>query len=199
MPEDAPQLPTFYQLLSMPFSPCCTVLCPALRPLLNACVCRSDDAEPNSKRARQSVPDPAAGAPAAAQGDSQGAGPSGAQSSPAQGPSSAAGAPQTPSGTATPGTLGRPSSGKPGGGGVAPLNPLALHRSFCPWVAAADAAGGAAGRDARIGWRWCLDVLVPAAGPEEGEEGGAGADGATAFSRLDPAAKLRALLRKLGV
>ena len=145
------------------------------------------------------MPDPVAGAPAATQDVAQGAGPSSAQPSPAQGPGSAAGAPQTPGSTDFPG-LRNPSSKTPGGGGgVAPLNPLALHRAFCPWVAAAAAAGGGAGPDARIGWRWCLDVLVPAAGPEEGEEGGAGADGATAFSRLDPAAKLRSLLRKLGV
>ena len=117
----------------------------------------------------------------------------GAQPSPAQGPSSTADAPQTPGIAVTPGNT------NPGGGGVAPLNPLALHRSFCPWVAAAG--GGGTGPDARVGWRWCLDVLVPAAGPEEAEEGGAGggAGGAAAFSRLDPAAKLRALLRKLGV
>ena len=113
----------------------------------------------------------------------------------------------SPNGSAAAAKTLNPNSGT---GGVTPLNPLALHRSFCPWVSGSagggDSGGSCAGPgpapssetgNARVGWRWCLDVLVPTAGPEEGDE--AGSAGSSAFSRLDPAAKLRALLRKIGV
>ncbi|KAI7845018.1 hypothetical protein COHA_001384 [Chlorella ohadii] len=79
---------------------------------------------------------------------------------------------------------------------AAPLDPLALHRTFCPWVNATQAGD----KEGRCGWRWCLRQLAAAAAPaapdasgpaeEEGEGGG---------RDWDPAQLLRSVLNKVDV
>jgi len=162
---------------------------------------RSERAEPSSKRARGCEALPCPDVPPVPHGAGCGV-PAAGASRPGAGsaPSGAHENGRPPAAVLAPATA----AAGGGGGGVAPLNPFALHRAFCPWVSGGgggggggDGGAGAGGGDARVGWRWCLDVLVPAAGADEGEEGGSG--GGSAFSRLDPAAKLRALLRIIGV
>eukprot|EP00887_Chlorella_sp_A99_P002011 scaffold18.g2011.t1 len=83
-----------------------------------------------------------------------------------------------------------------------PLDPLALHRSYCPWVHCASHQQ----EGARCGWRWCLQQLVPAT--EEGDaqpaavaEGGEGPEGDAGGRRLqwDPATLLRSMLHGVDV
>lgn len=83
------------------------------------------------------------------------------------------------------------------------LDPLALHRPYCPWVhCPKPVAGGEAGEGGRCGWRWYLQQLVPAS-----EEGG-GSDEEAALAeesgndgeggrRWDPAGLLRTVLHQL--
>ena len=90
-----------------------------------------------------------------------------------------------------------------------PLDPLALHRSFCPWVCQevpreggdrGGSSGGAAGtapsdqggqQPGRCGWAWCLQQLVP--GAEDGPGLAAGS------KQFDPAKLLREVLSRVEV
>jgi hypothetical protein len=115
----------------------------------------------------------------------------------------------------------------PPGAGVAaeplPLDPVAAHRRWCPWVHAAGrggggggGGGGGSGPPPRTGWRYTLPLLVSVPGPEEelgrkvveaaaaaaaadddGEEDEADARGGGPGA--DPAARLRAAMLQAGL
>ncbi|GAB4813057.1 hypothetical protein N2152v2_000103 [Parachlorella kessleri] len=88
-----------------------------------------------------------------------------------------------------------------------PLNPLALHRRFCPWVnkgprqaaghsghsvRSSEGNGAAEPQSVRCGWRWCLQQLVP--GSDD-----VGLPPSLAQNASDPAKLLRAVLRRVEV
>jgi hypothetical protein len=77
------------------------------------------------------------------------------------------------------------------------LDPLALHRPFCPWAAAPRVGGDAGGPP---GWRWALRQLAPAATDgAEGEVAGDAGGGAADVEAWDPGALLRKALGKVEV
>ncbi|PRW56570.1 Nuclear-interacting partner of ALK [Chlorella sorokiniana] len=76
------------------------------------------------------------------------------------------------------------------------LDPLALHRAFCPWVNATQAGD----KEGRCGWRWCLRQLAASAAPAAPDAGGpAEEEGEGASRDWDPAQLLRSVLNKVDV
>lgn len=84
---------------------------------------------------------------------------------------------------------------------VVPLDPLALHRPFCPWVS----AGLAGDKEGRCGWRWCLQQLAAPVAASAGEvagladDAGEGEDGGGSGKGWDPAKLLRSVLQQVDV
>lgn len=63
-----------------------------------------------------------------------------------------------------------------------------MHKEQCRQTCR-DVFGDAGRDEGRVGWRWCLDSLIPVAGPEEEAASG---------QPMDQRTKLLALLRNLG-
>ncbi|KAI3428218.1 hypothetical protein D9Q98_006598 [Chlorella vulgaris] len=114
--------------------------------------------------------------------------------------------------SAGPGAAARPGSeqqvaaaaamaGRYKGVAVSPMDPLALHRPFCPWINCTQVGE----KEGRCGWRWCLQQLAasPAAGMGTvaddalaAANGGDGDDGER--KGWDPAKLLRSVLQHVG-
>ncbi|KAL4443734.1 hypothetical protein ABPG75_011471 [Micractinium tetrahymenae] len=81
---------------------------------------------------------------------------------------------------------------------ASPLDPLALHRPFCPWV---NCAGE---KEGRCGWRWCLQQLAAAPTAAESAAAASAADdgegeGSGSGREWDPAKLLRQVLQQVDV
>ncbi|PSC71587.1 C3HC zinc finger-isoform 2 [Micractinium conductrix] len=96
-------------------------------------------------------------------------------------------------------------AGKYAGAAATPLDPLLLHRPFCPWVNGSQAGE----KEGRCGWRWCLQQLAAAAlltgaaaaagAGSDGHEDGSGGEGegeGGSRPRWNPAAMLRSCLQQ---
>lgn len=80
------------------------------------------------------------------------------------------------------------------------VDPLSLHRPFCPWAHSPRVGGDEGGE---CGWRWCLRQLTPgeegAPGSQAGGGGAGGEEGRDVAAGWDPAALLRSALAKVQV